>query len=210
MPKQTLLVYPNPFHALDHEGRPACVLPYEPEGNGVTTFDDRRFVGANLKSEILEKFPQGDARESRQRTWFDFTAEAVRVRNTAYYQHAIARGEIFAADEESAKLCGIQQTFMEPGLLLEQARKDAIGFWAQQAHDEHDAEAPKVLTEFSFGPMPEAVALRKKAEEDAKKDAEAEAKRSEEKAAAAKKAADDKAAAEKKAANKVPNAAGGE
>ena len=171
MPKRTLLVWPNPFHALDHEGRPAGVLPYEPEGNGVTTFDDRRFVGAQLKAEVLQKFPRGDAREPVQKTWFEFSDEPVTVKNTAYYAHAIARGEIFAADAESAMACGIDKSFLEPDVLLERARQEAIGAWKIQAHEHHEDEAPELLTKFSFGPMKEAVAARKKEEIEAKKSA---------------------------------------
>ncbi len=101
MPKKlnTLKVWPNPFHALDADGRPAGVLPYEPEGNGVTTFDARRFVGAMVDAEILQKFPPGDARQAVQRTWFKFQDDVSEVRCSPYYQHAIARGEIFAADK---------------------------------------------------------------------------------------------------------------
>lgn len=211
MSKRTLLVWPNPFHALDHEGRPAGVLPYEPEGNGTTTFDDRRFVGAQLKSEITQRFPRGDARQSIQRTWFEFTDVAIRVKNTAYYSQAIARGEIFAADEESAKLCGIDKSFLEPGSLLERAREEAAGFWKQQAHEHHDEDVPELLSKFAFGPMPEALAALKKADEEGKKAAaEAEKKAAAEadaaKADAKKKA--DKVESDKQAAARA--ARGGE
>lgn len=161
MSKRTLLVWPNPFHAVDHEGRPAGVLPYEPVGDGVNTFDDRRFIGAMVKAEILQKFNAGDGRQTVQRTGFVYADEPVRVSDTAYYRHAIARGEIFAADAASALLCGIGgATFLEAAPLLERARAEAVAEWERQAHEEHDG-VPDALKKFAFGPMPEAVAARK-------------------------------------------------
>lgn len=161
MSKRTLLVWPNPFHAVDHEGHPAGILPYEPMGDGVNTFDDRRFIGAMVKAEVIQKFAPGDGRQSVQRTGFVYADEPIRVHDSAYYRHAIARGEIFAADAASALLCGIDSgTFLEPGPLLERARVEAIGEWERQAHEEHDG-VPDALKKFAFGPMPEAVAARK-------------------------------------------------
>lgn len=195
---KTLLVWPNPFHAVDHEGKPAGVLPYEPVGNGVTTFDERRFVGALLKSEVLQKFPRGDARENVQRTWFEFADEAVRVPSTPYYKAAIARGEIFAADAPSAKLCGIVDSFLEPGPLLERARDEAIGELKRMGHEGIEDEVFTALRAWAFGPMKEAVEARKKADAEAKKAAEkadAEAKDAAKKVEDAKKKAEaDKAA----------------
>lgn len=193
---RTMLVWPNPFHAVDHTGRPACVLSYEPEGNGVDTFDDRRFVGASLKATILQKFAPGDARQTVQRTTFEYADEPTKVPATAYYKHAIARGEIFAADAESAKLCGIDSTFLEAGPLLERAREEAIGEWMRQGHEEHDG-VPEVLSKFAFGPMPEAIKARADAAAKAA-DAEKAAKAMAEKAAADKAEADKAAAAKNK------------
>jgi hypothetical protein len=162
MSKRTLLVWPNPFHQLDAEGRPAGVLPYEPVGNGINTFDDRRFVGATLKAELIETFPRGDARTNVQRTWFEYFDEPSKVPATPYYKQAIARGEIFAADEESAKLCGITNSFLEPAPLLASAKAEALALWKRAAHEDAEEE-PEALMSFSFGPMAEAVEARKKA-----------------------------------------------
>lgn len=193
MPKRTLLVYPNPFHAIDHEGRPAGVLPLEPEGDGVTTFDDRRFVGATLKAEILQKFPRGDARQSVQRTTFDFSDEPVEVRNTPYYRMAIARGEILAADKASALECGIDSTYLEPAKVLLTARDEAIGLWKRMDHEDHDG-VPESLSKFAFGPMPEAVEARKKAADEADKAAKEAAAKAKAEEEAAKKAEEAKKA----------------
>lgn len=171
MKPRTLLVWPNPFHALDHEGRPAGVMSYEPTGDGVTTFDSRRFIGASLQSHILEKAIVGTAQQTMQRTWFDYLDEPVEVPESAYYKHAIARGEIFAANAETAARAGIsKQTFVEAGELLERAKAEAIDAYERNPpHEDVDGLAPDTLVKFTFGPMKDAMAARKVREADAKK-----------------------------------------
>lgn len=161
---RTLLVWPNPFHALDHEGRPHAILPFEAEGDGVSTFDDRRFVGATLTAEIVGPLPTAHPDETAvvtQRTTFVFGDEPTTVRNTAYYTGSLRRGELLAADEASANEAGLP--FVEPGKALESAREGAKASWAILAHEDHDDAPPEALTAFAFGPMPEAIAARKKA-----------------------------------------------
>jgi hypothetical protein len=173
---RTLLVWPNPFAALDHEGRPHGILQFEPEGDGVRTFDDRRFVGAQLTAEILGTLPTSHPNETAQtiqRTTFVYADEPTPVRNTAYYTGAIRRGELFAADEASATEAGLGR-FLDPGKALEAAREGARATWAILAHEDHDEAPPETLTAFAFGPMPEAIAARKKAASEAAKSASPE------------------------------------
>lgn len=152
MSKQRVLrVFPNPFHALDHDGYPACALPHEPVGDGVTTFDDRRFIGATLCAKMLQKFPQGSAQHSTQETWFEFSDEPTPILSSPYYKHAMARNEIIPADEESARVAGV--AFIEPAVRLEQLKREAIQAWTNQNHEEHDDVPPEELLNFSFGPM---------------------------------------------------------
>ncbi len=177
----TLLVWPNPFHALDHEGRPAGVLSYEPTGDGSRTFDARRFVGATLQAKITQKAIEGTAQQSLQRTWFEYLEEPTEVTATPYYKHAIARGEIFAANKETARLSGISLGFVEPGELLERARKEAIDAYERNPpHEDLDGLAPDELVKFTFGPMKEAVEARKKRDVETKKNDEGQKKRDEE------------------------------
>jgi hypothetical protein len=171
MPKpRTLLVYPNPFHALDHEGQPAGVLSYEPTGDGATTFDERRFIGASLQHKMLSIAVQGTAQHSMQRTWFEYLDTPVEVPESPYYTMAIARGEIFAANEETAKRAGITNGYVKPEDLLERAKAEAIDAYERNLpHDDADPLAPDALVKFSFGPMKVATEARKKLEVDAKK-----------------------------------------
>lgn len=208
---RTLLVWPNPFHALDHEGHPAGVLSYEPTGDGVKTFDSRRFIGATLQSKILEKAVEGTAQQTMQRTWFEFTEEVVEVPESAYYKHAIARGEIFAADEATARRCGIVQGFVEPAELLERARKEAVDAYERNPpHEDLDGLAPDELVKFSFGPMKEATEKRKLRDAEAKKAEEGQVKRDEDARLAEAKGVADRAAARAKRDEETAKAAAAE
>lgn len=196
---RTLLVWPNPFHALDHEGHPAGVLSYEPTGDGVKTFDARRFIGATLESRITAKAIEGTAQQSMQRTWFKYLDEPTEVPETPYYKHAIARGEIFAADAASAARAGITIGFVEPSVLLERCRKEAVEAYERNPpHEDLDGLAPDELVKFTFGPMTGAVEQRKLRDAEAKKLEEGQAKRDEEARAAEAKGIADRALARAK------------
>ncbi len=195
-----LKVWPNPFLQIDHEGRPNGVLPYEPEGDGVRTFDSRRFVGAHLKAVILEEFPKGDPRQTVQDTTFEYEEVAVEVKNTPYYRNALKDGSLFAADEKTARLAGIK--FVDPDKALTNAKTAALEVWSKTyKHEETDYEnGPQNLIDFSFGPMQEFIDRKKHAEQEAKK---AEAKKAEED----KKAADEKKRQEEEAKKEADLAA---
>jgi len=189
----TLKVFPNPYKQLDHQGRPCSVLPYEPEGDGVTTFDARRFVGARLQVTILKTFAPGDARQMVQDNSFVFEDEAVDVPDTAYYRTAIRQGDLIAADKVTARKAGV--VFTEPKDVLERSQREAGEHWKNvHKHEDHDyeGEPPKALTELAFGPMSATLESRKKRLEDAKK-AEAEELK---KAEATKKAEEERKKAE--------------
>lgn len=208
-----LRVWPNPFHSLDHEGRPNSIFPVEPKGNGVTTFDARAFVGARIKTEMTFVPITGTAQASQQKTWFEYEDEPSEVEDSPYYRHAIASGQLFAADETTATAAGIVQGYVNPDELLHRSREDAIEAYERNVpHDDLHEQAPDSLLFFSFGPMKEAVEKRKAAVEAekakaaqltkvddqlAKEDADAEKKRQEVRATRR----EDAAKAEKEAAN---------
>lgn len=200
---KTLRIFPNPFHALDHDGHPNAVMPKEPEGHVGNPIDNREFIGAQMRHEFIDPvLPDGDARQRRQRTRFVFSDDAVTVPHTAYYRFALVRREVIAADEETAKAIGM--AFVEPGPALEAERAAAIGFRARMAHEDHDEDAPEELSSFAFGPMPQAIAARKAAAGDAEKQARADATAAEALAKQVAKAASDKAAADARAAASNP------
>lgn len=151
MTLRTIKVYPNAYGALDSSGRPRAALPYEPTGDGVTTFDARRFVGATLKTKVLEKFPRGDARESVQENTFEFSDQETTLPATTYYLDALRRGELLPADEDTARTAGIK--FADPAELLEFKKKDACDVWAKRNHAGCSDKVPECLAKHRFGPM---------------------------------------------------------
>lgn len=168
----TLKVWPNPFRHVDHRGQPCGVLPYEPEGDGVITFDARRFVGATLQATILQKFPEGDARQTVQDTSFVFSDEPTTVRDSAYYRSAVKNGELLPADAETARKVGM--VFKDPAEALRDEQTGAAKHWTDvAAHDAHSSDVPEGLKTLTFGPMgktPEVkLEEKKKAPEDAAK-----------------------------------------
>lgn len=152
MPKlKTLKVYPNPFSHIDHEGRPAGVVAMEPIGDGVTVFDDRRFVGATLKAKITKKAPLGSAQQNEQDTFFVFADEPSVVHMTPYYVRAIKNGLLIPADEDSARKANVK--FADPAQTLYAAREGAAAHLKLMAHEEHDSDFCDTLLKFVFGPM---------------------------------------------------------
>lgn len=92
MPIKKLRVLPNPSHALDHEGDPACAVQFENASGDY-------WVGASIdhKKSLAEK-----------RTVFVFDeTTVVEVPCSGYYARKILDGELLAADLESARAAGI-------------------------------------------------------------------------------------------------------
>lgn len=142
MPKRpaTLLVFSNPYLHLTEDGEPMCVVAWDPEGHN----PDRGFVGARVAHEIIQTFAPGDARQTEQRTWFEFDHDPVRLPETSYYRQALMRGELVAADEETAKKLG--RKFKDPQTVLKAAKAAAIAKWTSM----HGAP-PAVLLDHEHG-----------------------------------------------------------
>jgi len=88
---KTLKVVPNPYSALDADGRPQAVVSMEGQ------FD--RYVGARLDVEESQK---------TGKHIFEFdTSTAVEVPATPYYLRRLWAGTLVAADEQTAKLAGL-------------------------------------------------------------------------------------------------------
>jgi hypothetical protein len=115
-------VVANPFHVLDHRGRPCGVFPEEPRAVG----QHLGYVGAKVdtsKTKVLRAKAEGDIRPSFQNTEYAFSADAVSVPTTPYYRQGLRSGAILPADEATATWAGV--TFSPPASALEQARKTA-------------------------------------------------------------------------------------
>lgn len=102
-PMKKLLLLPNPYKALDHEGLLAGACPMGEQLRETTTLPIRNRVGAKLEAKDYQKRPIGGGQQSRARLRFVFVGEPVEVpvpdqSLETYYAHRIARGEVVLAD----------------------------------------------------------------------------------------------------------------
>ncbi len=154
-----LRVYANPWRALDHLGRPQCVVPFDP-----THRPDRGWVGAILDPELtrVTSVPSaGENRNPRQVTVFKFTSDAIELplKNTQgviheHYIRAIQDGDLIPADLPTARRCRVK--FADPKAVLEATKRDAIA----KFNREYGAGAWEALGERRDAPPPEAPAGR--------------------------------------------------
>lgn len=169
---KTLKVFANPYGHLDHEGRLAGRVQFDPTHAGGSF----QFIGARFHAEhtkILEVFPDGDARGSHiQDTVYEFGSEVVTIPESTYHQDAIRNGEIFAAEDGSV-----------PWLKLARARLAALARWEDNYGEGPDTSMWAELFPLDADVQKVAVAI-------GKKDADDAAKKKSDAAADAKKAAD--------------------
>lgn len=112
IPQKLLSVLPNPWTYIDHKGRPAGRFHYEAT-DGVVP--DGRTIGSRIASaeEIQAAKIVKIAGFSFQLSAADhdiqiaYSDEPVTVPNTQYYRKAIARGDLIAANVNTATLSGI-------------------------------------------------------------------------------------------------------
>lgn len=126
MPSATLRVLANPWQHLDHEGLPAGACACDPDEHN----PNRAFVGAKLKATETRKADPKRGITARHRITFEFSDEVQEVPNTLYYRRACHRGELIAADQETAKACGFKPGGFEdpPGLLASYRAKALADF----------------------------------------------------------------------------------
>lgn len=103
---RTLRVLPNPYCSLDIDGDPAGAMP-RADMKG-------KLIGARVDPELSEK---------AKRCKYEFREDAVQVPDLDTHRNYVRSGQVFAADEKTAAVCGI--AFVTPAVLWEQARKTA-------------------------------------------------------------------------------------
>lgn len=117
-----LSVLPNPHAFLDADGNPAGAFPRDAADTGGAA----RYVGATVEPLVLDPGETMTAtrraspgakpatvtatlRPSREKVVFRFdTTTPEMVPNTGYYRQALQRGEIFPADEATARAAGVK------------------------------------------------------------------------------------------------------
>jgi len=135
--KKTLRVIPNPFGMVDHNGQPCCaVMMGEPFH---VPYGAHRFVGAQRVSATLVRPPtetiignvvHQTVAPDHDVVW-EFSTDVVEVPEHPYYFEHVSRGDLIAADADTAKRCGISQ-FVDPRVLLAKAKDFARKEWDDQ------------------------------------------------------------------------------
>jgi hypothetical protein len=136
-------VLPNPYRVLDAESRPTAVVPCHPR------HAPGEFVGATRSLVVLEKAEFIDIKRTvagqkvvdRQLTKYDrskatfvFSTEPVQVPGEgavgAYYRDRVREGSLIAADQVTARACGV--AFNAPDQALAQERDAAVKEYERQ------------------------------------------------------------------------------
>ena len=120
-----LRVHSNPWHAVDHLGRPAGACPKERSPHYVNSHQG--FVGAECVASAPTTLPSGHAGTPDQDTCWHFQPGPVELQDSAYYRGCVARGELIAADDATARKCGVK--FVAPAEALAKAKADITATW---------------------------------------------------------------------------------
>lgn len=127
---RTIRVWPNPYAALDHKGRPSGAFAHEPGPRDLRV----SFVGAVRTAEKIRdaevvmvggrSFVGRPAAHDRSH---EFTPGPVEVLNTPYYHAAIRSRDLIAGDLEAWTEAGLPASmFIEPKQALQLAKEGAL------------------------------------------------------------------------------------
>lgn len=126
----------NPHLVVDHVGRPCGACPIDPRDPRYydpakpKNPEVRGWVGARLESgpKLLRKgLEKGDASDPSDRhdITFEFRREPFDIPDTRFYRDRIKEGALLAADEATARICGV--TFVPVERARERARRRHSG-----------------------------------------------------------------------------------
>jgi hypothetical protein len=140
---QTISVVPNPYTYLDEDGDPCGLVAVDSELQPYPGY-----VGASTKSvTTLDNYDRGYFLSPRRHVKFEYTLEPVTLQLSNYYKDLVKGGELLAADEATAKLCGIPYVPFRKALKLaaDKAAKDC--FAAYGLYPEWYTPEPEVAKE---------------------------------------------------------------
>lgn len=125
---QTIVrVLPNPYHSLDHEGRPAGHCPRE-RLMSTAPGTHQGYVGCTCLATAPEKLPDGHHGTPNQDTVWHFSREPLSIADPrGYYRLAVSRGEIIAADQKTAMASNVKYVPYDEALRL--AKAEAVAKW---------------------------------------------------------------------------------
>lgn len=154
-----VVVLPNPWHSIDHEGRPAghCARERVQASEG-----HQGHVCCSIVASTPVPLPQGHRGTPEQDTCWHFSKEPQTFDDPSdYYKNAIKNGEIFAADKRTAEYAGVK--FEAFDKLLEASRLEAAAKWKAVTGELLPTTDPFVKP-VPFGtepPAPDAPAVKK-------------------------------------------------
>lgn len=178
MANKNLLVYPNPYAAVDHEGLPSGVVAGCPEhGQGGLVYpgasvDEGRTVlldhpdvaekaaGSAADRQLAALLDRDKARSRPQRTRWKFSREPVPLPATAHYLRCLRDGDLVPADEATSTAVGLRHR--DPLLALAEARQRAVDEWvAAHAAQPRFALEPEEDVWPDLAPLCEAIVSRR-------------------------------------------------
>jgi len=147
MPK-FLLVIPNRYIHLDHNGRPAGMViqdagPGAPPGRP-------RYIGARFEAVPIEEKRSDipNLNLPKQDSWMVYDAAPAKVLDTDHHRAALRTGELFACDEATWRTVFSGKPFVPAATLLEAARLESIEEWKR----EHSGDLPSFAIELEAAP----------------------------------------------------------
>lgn len=131
--KALLLVYPNPYSALDSEGMPNGIVRFDPIHGAAGALD---FIGASAtfktekrkdaKGKLLGPRDAPEVQPLRTRI-IEYDLVPQRLPHTDYHVRQISSGDLIPVDEATAKRCGLP--FVPPIEAFKVAKAHAIAEW---------------------------------------------------------------------------------
>lgn len=176
IPTKLLSVVANPYIHLDHMGRPAGACPELFDGKAPR----RKWIGCKLVAVQTKAAVTASATNAEGQTvvatdedaehdvTFEYETDpatgepaVVKVPNDPYYRGAILRHELFAADEETWRACGMRAGFTPPSEMLKHHETGATARYVQHYGEEYadEVKAPAWQKHKKAGDAPAAPAL---------------------------------------------------
>jgi hypothetical protein len=158
--KALLLVYPNPYAALDADGMPNGIVRFDPVHGRAGTLD---FIGASAtfrtevrkdaKGRTLGPRDAPEVQPLRTRV-IEYDLRPQRLPHTDYHVSQIRSGDLITIDESTARIC--QEAFVPPVEAFAKAKARAIADWKTLYLEEPDTSGWPlfVLLDAQGAPLP--------------------------------------------------------
>ena len=143
-----LLVIPNRYIHLDHNGRPAGAVVQDA---GPDARPGRpRYIGARFAAQTVDEKRSDipNLNLPKQDSWMVYDEAPSKVLDTDHHRNALRTGELFAADEATWRTVFSGKPFVPAATLLAAARAEAIEEWKR----EHGGDLPSFAIELDAAP----------------------------------------------------------